>query len=102
GIGSFRVGQRRQLASEVDQVLVAAGPVIEETEFVDDLLLRILDGGCVHQFAIFQRVPSAPSSMATPIAASSARIASARAKSCAARAARRASIRLSTRVASTC
>src|SRR6185312_5905753 len=94
--------QWRQLAADIDQVLIAPRPVVEESEFLDDFLLHALDVGCVHQLAIFQRVPCGPSSIATPMAASSSRIASARAKSRAARAARRASIKLSTCAESTC
>ena len=44
-VGLQRVRKRRQLAAEVDQVLVALGPVAEEGEFVGDRGLRVAGGG---------------------------------------------------------
>src|SRR5690606_18294269 len=82
------LGEGRQLAAEVDQVLVALGPVAEERELVGDRGLRLGGGGferegrVAHAGALrVQRTPRGVSSSTMPSPASCARIASARAKS---------------------
>src|SRR4051812_8940724 len=78
--------ERRQLAPQVDQVLVSLRPVAEERELLRNRGLRLRrgwlhrkNGGRVH--ARFQRTPCGVSSSSTPSRASWSRIASERAKS---------------------
>src|SRR5690606_13236875 len=132
-LGLPLLGKRRQLAAQVDQVLVALGPVGEEREFVADGLLGLRGGGFEGEGAgghwllvgdggrpgpcrgarrpglpwradagaarrrgqrfLAQRTPCGVSSSTMPSAASWSRMASARAKSRALRAAWRSSIR---------
>src|SRR5690606_3730439 len=92
-LGLPRLRELRQLAAQVDQVLVALGPVAEEAELLADRVLRGLrgrferEGGCGgvgHGYLLSQprrqRTPAGVSSSSTPSAASWSRIASARAK----------------------
>ena len=44
-LGLEFLGEGRQLLAQVDQILVALGPVAEEGELVDDVLLRLLGAG---------------------------------------------------------
>src|SRR5690606_5795363 len=87
--------ERRQLAAEIDQVLVALGPVAEERELLGDRGLRLRGAGLEGERRVahprFQRTPCGVSSSTMPSAASCARIASARAKSRACLAAARSS-----------
>src|SRR5690606_14470 len=94
GLGLPFLGEGRQLAAEVDQVLVTLGPVTEQGEFVGDggLGLGGAGFGRTHQ-ARLQRTPCGVSSSRMPSAASWLRMASARAKSRAALAALRSSTR---------
>src|SRR4051812_10067753 len=88
-VGAPRVRERRQLAAEVDEVLVAFRPVVEEREFLGDRGLRLrgrrLHGehvdGRAHARFLIQRTPWGVSSRTIPSLASWSRIASDLAKS---------------------
>src|SRR5690606_38109055 len=84
-------GELRQLASKVDQVLVALGPVAEERELLADCRLGLGSGGFQRErgrhgrVLLFhcrrQRTPAGVSSSRMPSLASWSRISSARLKS---------------------
>src|SRR5690606_550646 len=52
-----RVGERWQLAAEVDQVLVAFGPVAEKRELLADRGLRLRGGGFEGEGGVVHGVP---------------------------------------------
>src|SRR5690606_32402952 len=83
--GPLILGKLRELPAEVDDVLVAIDPVVEDFELGDEFLLGCAD--LVHQPALRHRVPPGPSSITMPSAASWSRMRSAAAKSRRARAA---------------
>ena len=61
-------GNGRQLAAEVDDVLVAVDPVVEQGELLHEFALTIGNGRLVHRQPAVrrQRVPSGPSRMTMP------------------------------------
>src|SRR5215471_3478550 len=76
-LGLQVLGKGRQLLAQVDEVLVALGPVTKEAEFLDDVLLRLLGARCgnsVHVFIIarlpdrrFSRPAALPGVAAQPL-----------------------------------
>ena len=68
-LGLLRLRKRRQLAAQVDDVLVAIHPVVEQRELLDQFALGVGNRRPVHgQFpARRQRVPSGPSRMTMPV-----------------------------------
>ena len=61
-LGLEFVGEGRQLAAQVDQILIAFGPVAEEGELLGDVVLRLRGSRAsdVHAFIILRRMPTPP------------------------------------------